>query len=69
VKRLCVIALLVAAWAIYPARVVLALLALLAAERDSYGGFVTVSTIVLAAAGLAALVRSANRRSRRNIGI
>ncbi len=62
-------ALLVVAYAIYLARVVCGMLALLFCEWSSYGGVVTVGTVVGVAAGLVALVVAATRRHRRNIGV
>jgi hypothetical protein len=62
-------ALLASACVIYLARILAVLLRLLSAEWSSLGAVVTVGTSVLAIAGLAALVRSANRRSRRNTGV
>jgi hypothetical protein len=61
--------LLAVACAIYAARVVRTLLTLLSAEWSSYGAVVTASTVGLAALVLFAVVRSASRRSRRNIGV
>jgi len=69
VKRLCLNTLLAVACAIYLAQVMRALLTLLSAEWTSYGAVVTASTVVLAAVGLFAVVRSATRRSKRNIGV
>ncbi|MGH3138610.1 MAG: hypothetical protein ACRDQE_02670 [Gaiellales bacterium] len=54
-------AILVLAYAIYVAKMVCALLTLLAAEWSSYGAAVTVCTVVLVVAGLVALVWSVNR--------
>jgi hypothetical protein len=62
-------ALLVGACVIYLAKILVVLLRLLSAEWSSYGGVVTVGTSVLAVAGVVALVRSATRRSRRNMGV
>ena len=62
-------ALLVVACAIYLARVVCGILALLSYEWSSYGGVVTAGTVVLVAAGLVALVVATTRHHRRNIGV
>ena len=62
-------ALLVVAYAIYLARVVSGILALLSYEWSSYGGVVTVGTVVFVGAGLVALVVATTRQHRRNIGV
>ena len=62
-------ALLVVIYAIYLTRMVYALLAVLSDEWASYGGVVTVGTIVLAIGGLVALVVATTRHNRRNIGV